>query len=608
MLPLAILAIFALGPQGSAGVPETIPASAIALADSTSPTAAEDLVNLALGAQQARSENALHPLNPLVLETLARYYHAHPPAAQGGAFRLPDLRLRAYASATAPEARAAFAFLCAVLKDPAAVPSLLQLSADADPSVRRAAALALADRTPKSGGPTARSGSERAACVAALRALLKDRSIPVRIAASRAVASYGAASVSAAPEAIALLAPLLHHADFNLRVAAIEGLTHCVPATGRLGDHAGFPTAALLTLVRYDRSTSVRYSAALALATFDPATAAPCVAALLASAGEYDRTAACEVLGKVATPAAWSQLAQLASHDPALRVRETALTELALPAAQAAPVTRAATVAALADRDPEIFAGGCQIAQNNRWTDLASAIAAGLTRFTGGYNADARIAALTSLAELEATEPATSAAAHVRDLAYAHDANPGVRMAALAALAMLDHRPPPELSRGADLIGNLYPGGKPTFGPRPLLVLQTDRGEMKILLFPAKAPITCGHVAALARAGFYNGLTWHRVVPDFVIQGGCPRGDGSGNAGVTLPLESTDMPFERGTLGMPRDSHPDTGGCQLFICHSRVPHLDVGYCAFGQVVEGLDVIDRIDVDCRILSARVEGLQ
>ena len=59
---------------------------------------------------------------------------------------------------------------------------------------------------------------------------------------------------------------------------------------------------------------------------------------------------------------------------------------------------------------------------------------------------------------------------------------------------------------------------------------------------------------------------------------------------------------------MPRDSHPDTGGCQLFICHSRVPHLDVAYCAFGQVVEGLDVIDRIDVDSRILSARVEGLR
>jgi peptidyl-prolyl cis-trans isomerase B (cyclophilin B) len=158
------------------------------------------------------------------------------------------------------------------------------------------------------------------------------------------------------------------------------------------------------------------------------------------------------------------------------------------------------------------------------------------------------------------------------------------------------------------LTGTLYPGGQPVFGPEAFLILETEAGRMKIRLFPDKAPLTCGHVAALARAGFYNGLTWHRVVPDFVIQGGCPRGDGSGNAGITLPLESTDVPFERGTLGMPRDSHPDTGGCQLFICHSRVPHLDVTYCAFGQVVEGLDVIDRIDVDSHIVSARVEGLR
>jgi peptidyl-prolyl cis-trans isomerase B (cyclophilin B) len=96
------------------------------------------------------------------------------------------------------------------------------------------------------------------------------------------------------------------------------------------------------------------------------------------------------------------------------------------------------------------------------------------------------------------------------------------------------------------------------------------------------------------------------VVPDFAIQGGCPRGDGSGGAGVTLPLEPTRIPFQRGTLGMPRDSHPDSGGCQLFICHSRAPHLDAAYTAFGQVVDGLDVIDRIDVESKILHVRVEG--
>jgi len=605
MLPLALWSLLAVLPPVASPPPEIIPAAAIALADSSDPAAAQDL--MALAVQPARSEGAANLLHPLVLETLARYYRNHPPEPKNGAFPLPDPRVRVYAMSTAPQARAAYAFLCAVLKDPAALPSLLQLAADPNPEVRRATALALADRTTKSGGPEARTGSERTACLFALRTLLKDRAIPVQIAACRAVASYGTTAASA-PESIALLTAVLRETDFNLRVAAIEGLTHCVPAVGQLGEHSEFPAAAMLALAQQDRSTSVRYSAAIALATFNPALAAPCVASLLASDGEYDRTAACEVLGKVGTPAAWTQLAELSVHDPALRVRETALAELALPAAQNAPATRPAAVAALGDLDPEIFAGGCQIAQNNHWSNLIPSITAGLKRFSGCANADARVAALTSLADLGAQDPAGVAATRARDQTYAKDPNPAVRMVALTALATLDHRPPPDLSRGADLTGTLYPGGQPVFGPEPMLVLVTDQGEMRIRLYPDKAPVTCGHVAALARNGFYNGLTWHRVVPDFVIQGGDPRGDGSGDAGVGLPMEPTDLPFERGTLGMPRDSHPDTGGCQLFICHSRVPHLDVAYCAFGQVVEGLDVIDRIDVDSRILSARVEGLR
>ena len=116
------------------------------------------------------------------------------------------------------------------------------------------------------------------------------------------------------------------------------------------------------------------------------------------------------------------------------------------------------------------------------------------------------------------------------------------------------------------------------------VVISTDRGDITMVLDPALAPVTVNNFVVKAREGFYDGLTWHRVVPDFVIQGGCPRGDGAGNAGANLPLEPTRTPFERGTLGMPRSAHPDTGGCQLFICHSRAPHLDVEYSAIGRVV------------------------
>jgi cyclophilin family peptidyl-prolyl cis-trans isomerase len=190
---------------------------------------------------------------------------------------------------------------------------------------------------------------------------------------------------------------------------------------------------------------------------------------------------------------------------------------------------------------------------------------------------------------------------------HRHDSNPAVRAAAEQAIAKLDKtQPPKNPTRGADLTGELLPGGAPIFDEEAYLVVETFQGTMRIRLFPDQAPVHCAHVVALARRRFYDGLTWHRVVPDFVIQGGCPRGDGSGNAGVTLPHEPTRIPFERGTLGMPRSDHPDTGGCQLFICHSRAPHLDVRYTAFGKVVDGLDVIDKIDVDTKILRVTVEG--
>ena len=96
---------------------------------------------------------------------------------------------------------------------------------------------------------------------------------------------------------------------------------------------------------------------------------------------------------------------------------------------------------------------------------------------------------------------------------------------------------------------------------------------------------------------------WHRVVPDFVVQGGCPRGDGWGGPGYVLPDEIGMRPYVRGTVGMPK-SGPDTGGCQVFVTHLPTPHLDGRYTVFAQVVIGLDVVDRIRVGDRIVKAVV----
>jgi len=594
---------------GADPAPEIAAAAALGLGGSSAPGAEAELVELALS-----------PSRPaLALEALARYYRAHPPPAAGipGApghfYRLPDPRLIAFAGDAAPERRAAFGYLCQLIKDPALLPVLVRLAQDEVPEVRRAAALSLSERSLKSGGGAPRGEAERGECLAALAVLLRDPDRHVRVQACRSVGSYPAAG-NGGP--VGLLAAGLADGDFNVRVAALESLGRCAATITTRASGAPtpeLPTRRLREMALSDPSISVRYTAAVQLAGMDPALAASCVSPLLASDREYLRSAACEVLGKLGTRAAEEQLARLARLDPGIRVRETALAQLGLPAAKADPVVKAAIQTALADPDPEIFAAGCATAAQNQWREFSPTIIAALARFSGCGNADARTAAIGALADLGAVStlpPSAPGAAPFRALIgpYRQDPNPSVRMAALGALATLDRQPPPALSRGADFSGVLYPGGKPQFGPAPYLFLETDAGTMKVRLYPDQAPITCGHVAALARAGFYNGLNWHRVVPDFVIQGGCPRGDGSGDAGVSLPLESTRIPFTRGTLGMPRDEHPDTGGCQLFLCHSRAPHLDVAYCAFGQVEVGVEVIDRIDVDARIRRARVEGIR
>jgi len=105
------------------------------------------------------------------------------------------------------------------------------------------------------------------------------------------------------------------------------------------------------------------------------------------------------------------------------------------------------------------------------------------------------------------------------------------------------------------------------------------------------------------KRGFYRGLSWHRVVSHFVVQGGCPRGDGWGDPGWTLPDELTDLPFLRGALGMPK-AGPDTGGCQLFFCHAPTPHLDGRYTLFGYVRSGFETVDLLEEGDLILGVSV----
>jgi cyclophilin family peptidyl-prolyl cis-trans isomerase len=130
----------------------------------------------------------------------------------------------------------------------------------------------------------------------------------------------------------------------------------------------------------------------------------------------------------------------------------------------------------------------------------------------------------------------------------------------------------------------------PKFSPHAFI--ETDRGTIEIELAILDAPLTVSNFIALVRQGFYNGIAIHRLVPDFVMQHGDPRGDGDGGPGYTIRDEINQRPYLRGTVGMALD-WKDTGGSQYFITHSPQPHLDDRYTVFGHVVNGMEVVDQL---------------
>ena len=134
----------------------------------------------------------------------------------------------------------------------------------------------------------------------------------------------------------------------------------------------------------------------------------------------------------------------------------------------------------------------------------------------------------------------------------------------------------------------------------PVVTIEMENGKLiKVELYPEIAPISVNNFISLINSGFYDGLTFHRVISGFMIQGGCPKGNGTGGPGYCIKGEfnangvANDLKHTRGVLSMARTSAPDSAGSQFFIMHEDAPHLDGEYAAFGKVIEGMDVVDEI---------------
>ncbi len=144
-------------------------------------------------------------------------------------------------------------------------------------------------------------------------------------------------------------------------------------------------------------------------------------------------------------------------------------------------------------------------------------------------------------------------------------------------------------------------------GENRVATIVTEKGTIKFELYEKDAPITTKNFIELAQKGFYDGLTFHRVEPGFVIQGGDPKGDGTGGSGKTIPLEiAPNLKHKKGAVGMARSNDPNSASSQFYICldDASVKQLDKSYAVFGQVIEGQDVVEKIAQGDRMLKVTI----
>ncbi len=256
---------------------------------------------------------------------------------------------------------------------------------------------------------------------------------------------------------------------------------------------------------------------------------------------------------------------------------------------------------AFASDDIGVRAAAASIAGEQKLASMKDALVAAWQRARSDSTDDARWAALEALAAIDpaaAREPMEETLAD-RDWAMRLRAAKWLVARDPASDALTRIRPAP-VRFGPDV----YEAARvtaPEYSPQ--VYVETGKGTVQIELAVLDAPLTVENFVSLARKGYFDGLVIHRVVPAFVVQDGDPRGDGSGGPGYSIRDELNDRAYLRGTVGMAL-AGPDTGGSQWFITHAPQPHLEGRYTVFGQVVQGMDVVDRLEVGDTITRVRV----
>ncbi len=476
-----------------------------------------------------------------------------------------------YATHTDPLLRRAAAYSLARSTSPRRTAALLVLARDAEPVIRATAVSGLIR------GPL--SDAEQGALLTAL----VDEDWRVRVAACRALAAH---PERALPEAAGRrLAELWTDDRAQLAVAA-------------LGAAAAHPEAGDDATLERLLTEAEPWPAAAALAALAgrgaPEAAARVGAWLVGGQEEWRRRAAGRAIPRLA-PGTRAPLEARALADPAPAVRLAWLE--ALPPEQVADHVEVLWGVVDGDADPAVRALALEdLRGTGAVTDVDRALA--LARaWRGDDLPDARA---TALAAALAAAGTAAQRKQVRELAAA-DPNPAVG-AIMAAAARREGVPVVLPARPARHGGAWYRDLVRWADEEHWLDVVTVRGTFRIRLDSERAPVSCREVWGLAEEGFYENLDFHRVVPDFVVQGGDPRGDGWGGPGFVLADEPSLVPFDSWRVGL-ATSGPNTGGSQLFVTLLPADHLTGHYTNLGEVVAGRDVLTRLEAGDRIL--RVE---
>jgi cyclophilin family peptidyl-prolyl cis-trans isomerase/HEAT repeat protein len=459
----------------------------------------------------------------------------------------------------------------------------------------------------------------------AFQRLEDPRALPVLLTLLKDAQPYTAAFAAKGlgamkdPSAATALLPLVNGADTAVAIEAVRGL-------GRLKDARA--TAALLKILQAPKAEPhLRLEAVTAIGNVGGEGVSDTLIALLADPSPPIRAAALRslatldaegfvfMLSGMDTDPQWSVRAALAS------ILATLAPEAGLPRLRAMlddPEPRVippvlAAIAKLHPADaPRIMIERLTVADPVIRAAAATALgelkpANGVAPLTEAYRrgeADttyvARAAAIVAVAAYGASEATPILTTALADKDWA------VRVRAVQLLKQFDP------ASDAALRIRPAPAAHPELFEAPRLIsppystqayIEMDRGTIQLELAMLDAPQTVENFVALARSGFFDGITIHRVVPDFVVQAGDPRADGEGGPGYSIRDELNERPYLRGTVGMALD-WADTGGSQFFITHAPQPHLDAKYTVFGRVISGMDVVDQIELGDVIRRVRI----